>query len=182
MSDGDKMLDVSLTLDKTPTMMRSRDNTPTKSLRFREPRKIQSDLATESKKSANEKSASSTEKPADDSDNDSFFSLGSQMDVDSPARARELVDSPLVTRSLSPETRSKIDNTLKQAEERLKNVVDDEEDAPAVSAQRSGLLGSKDVFVHLEEQSEDSDVSMRGKVRNMASDWSILPLYLILIG
>ena len=166
MSDGDKMLDVSLTLDKTPTMMRSRDNTPTKSLRFREPRKIQSDLATESKKSANEKSASSTEKPADDSDNDSFFSLGSQMDVDSPARARELVDSPLVTRSLSPETRSKIDITLKQAEERLKNVVDDEEDAPAVSAQRSGLLGSKDVFVHLEEQSEDSDNSMRGKVRN----------------
>ena len=167
-SDGDKMLDVSLTLDKTPTMMRSRDNTPTKSLRFREPRKIQSDLATESKKPANEKPASSNEKSADDSDNDSFFSLGSQMDVDSPAhaRARELVDSPLVTRSLSPETRSKIDNTLKQAEERLKNVVDDEEDAPAVSAQRSGLLGSKDVFVHLEEQSEDSDVSMRGKVRN----------------
>ena len=38
--ESDKMLDVSLSLDNTPTMMRSRDTTPNKSLRFKEPRKL----------------------------------------------------------------------------------------------------------------------------------------------
>ena len=50
--EGDKMLDVSLSLDNTPTMMRSRDTTPNKSLRFKEPRKVKVDLVNEEEKVA----------------------------------------------------------------------------------------------------------------------------------
>ena len=86
--ESDKMLDVSLSLDKTPTMMsRSRDSTPSKSLRFKEPRRFPSGLATEeTKKDTNESQASNET-------NESFFSL---MDVD-----KEVAESPLA-RETSP--------------------------------------------------------------------------------
>ena len=142
-SDGDKILDVSLSLDNTPTMMRSRDTTPSKSLRFKEPRKIQSDLATEEKKQADEDKDDSQ---VSNETNDSFFSLGSQMDVDSPrVMPRDIGESPLVTKSfpdreqsptklrkpsglanssVSPLTKERLEKAMDAAEARLKQVTD----------------------------------------------------------
>ena len=192
--ESDKMLDVSLSLDKTPTMMRSRDSTPTKSLRFKEPRKLQSDLVADENQVPREESQLSNDT------NDSFFSLGSQMDVDSPRVVpREVADSPLVTASfpnrtsgssrdrtpaptsalaeqpgpLSPSIRAKLDEVVEAAENKLKNKEEMVRSASKTSATQSridtsvepsGLLGVKDVVVNLEEESQDSDASMRGKV------------------
>ena len=145
-TEGDKILDVSLSLDKTPTMMRSRDSTPTKSLRFKEPRKIPSDLANDENKQSKDESNLSNET---NETNDSFFSLGSNMDVDSPrVMPRDFAESPLVTRSfpdrvsnsskenqspvisrsqsglssssLSPVTKAKLEQVLQNAEDKLK--------------------------------------------------------------
>eukprot|EP00092_Neocalanus_flemingeri_P083538 GFUD01104869.1.p1 GENE.GFUD01104869.1~~GFUD01104869.1.p1 ORF type:complete len:2801 (+),score=928.21 GFUD01104869.1:744-8405(+) len=94
-AEGDKILDVSLSLDDTPTIG-SRDTTPTKSLRFREPKKFPSDLATEPAEAI---VPDIPELSVDDSQlsndtNDSFHSFTSgQMDVDSPIRAN--LDSPV---------------------------------------------------------------------------------------
>ena len=97
--ESDKVLDVSLSLDKTPTMMsRSRDSTPTKALRFKEPRRLPSSLALEENKTeANVSQAS-------EGTNESFFSL---MDVESPMASREDVDRP-VTAGLSPSTKAQV--------------------------------------------------------------------------
>jgi len=102
--EGDKILDVSLSLDNTP-IMGSREITPTKSLRFREPRNFPSDLAI---KTPVVPILGVTKPTADDSQvsndtDDSFHSFNSgQMDVDSPMRPS--VDSPL---------RSTFDNSFK---------------------------------------------------------------------
>ena len=97
--ESDKVLDVSLSLDKTPTMMsRSRDSTPTKALRFKEPRRLPSSLALEENKTeANVSQAS-------EGTNESFFSL---MDVESPMASREDVDRP-VTAGISPSTKAQV--------------------------------------------------------------------------
>ena len=97
--ESDQVLDVSLSLDKTPTMMsRSRDSTPTKALRFKEPRRLPSSLALEENKTeANVSQASG-------GTNESFFSL---MDVESPMASREDVDRP-VTAGISPSTKAQV--------------------------------------------------------------------------
>ena len=115
--EGDKMLDVSLSLDKTPTMMsRSRDSTPSKSLRFKEPRRFPSGLAAlsteETKKDTNESQASNET-------NDSFFSL---MDVDkaevaesSPARETSPVRSNntlTISTAASPSTKAQVGGNI----------------------------------------------------------------------
>ena len=97
--ESDKVLDVSLSLDKTPTMMsRSRDSTPTKALRFKEPRRLPSSLALEENKTDPNVSQAS------EGTNESFFSL---MDVESPMASREEVDRP-VTAGISPTTKAQV--------------------------------------------------------------------------
>ena len=105
--ESDKMLDVSLSLDKTPTMMsRSRDSTPTKALRFKEPRRFPSGLAIEEKKDTNSSQVSNET-------NESFFSL---MDVESPGSVRSVPGregSPerrtsTITSSVSPNTKHQV--------------------------------------------------------------------------
>merc|ERR1719450_49474 len=167
-------------------MMRSRDTTPSKSLRFKEPRKIQSDLATEEKKQADEDKDDSQ---VSNETNDSFFSLGSQMDVDSPrVMPRDVGKSPLVTKSfpereqspvkvrkpsgllsnssVSPGTKERLEKAMDAAEARLKQVTDESREVSVLEeTNTTGLLGSKDVFLRLEDDgASDSDASMRGKV------------------
>merc|ERR1719450_1570204 len=190
-------------------MMRSRDTTPSKSLRFKEPRKIQSDLATEEKKQADEDKDDSQ---VSNETNDSFFSLGSQMDVDSPrVMPRDIGESPLVTKSfpdreqsptklrkpsglanssVSPLTKERLEKAMDAAEARLKQVTDQssiEVENKVSSLEESnitGLLGSKDVFVRLEDEAaSDSDASMRGKVfqpicGRPSLSWKTFPLML----
>ena len=186
--ESDKMLDVSLSLDNTPTMMRSRDTTPNKSLRFKEPRKLKSDKATEEESQAKEDDSQLSNET-----NDSFFSLGSQMDVDSPrVMPREAVESPLVTASYpdrtstssrdrsppprtkklsglvtnaSPVTKARLEKALADAEKTLRL----EKEPPLANSgqipsvvEASGLLGDEDVMVNFSDC--DSDVSRRGKV------------------
>jgi len=109
--EGEKILDVSLSLDQTP-VVGSRDTTPTKSLRFKEPTKNPSNLT---KKPVQEAVTTDIIANPDDSElsndtNDSFHSFNNsgQMDVDSPIRptasgpprsAAVIVDSPLVSKS-----------------------------------------------------------------------------------
>ena len=184
--ESDKMLDVSLSLDNTPTMMRSRDTTPNKSLRFKEPRKVKVDLATEE-----EKEAKDDDSHLSNETNDSFFSLGSQMDVDSPrVMPREAVESPLATASfpdrtssssrdrspvprtkklsglvtnVSPVTKARLEKALEDAEKTLRREKEPSEsnDSPIPSwVEATGLIGDEDVIL----SDVDSDVSRRGKV------------------
>ena len=181
--ETNKMLDVSLSLDNTPTMMRSRDTTPNKSLRFKVPRKLKSDLAKEE-----DKQTKDDDSQLSDETNDSFFSLGSQMDVDSPRVApREDSERTLVTASasdrtssssrgkspprlvtnVSPITKARLEKALADAENTLRKEI---EQTPANLRQShsiveaSGLIGDEDIVVNIEEESVDSDVSRRGKV------------------
>jgi len=113
--EGEKILDVSLSLEKTPVMgSKSRDITPTKSLRFKEPNKLPSDLA---KKPVPDTVTKEALPSPDDSElsndtNDSFHSFNNSghMDVDSPLRHAvdscgsgrppvSIVDSPLASKS-----------------------------------------------------------------------------------
>ena len=181
--ETNKMLDVSLSLDNTPTMMRSRDTTPNKSLRFKVPRKLKSDLAKEE-----DKQTKDDDSQLSDETNDSFFSLGSQMDVDSPRVApREDSERTLVTASasdrtssssrgkspprlvtnVSPITKARLEKALADAENTLRKEI---EQTPANLRQShsiveaSGFIGDEDIVVNIEEESVDSDVSRRGKV------------------
>ena len=113
--EGEKILDVSLSLEKTPVLgSKSRDITPTKSLRFKEPNKLPSNLA---KKPVPDTVTTEALPSPDDSElsndtNDSFHSFNNSghMDVDSPVRQAvdscgpgrppvSIVDSPLASKS-----------------------------------------------------------------------------------
>merc|ERR1740123_3016985 len=155
-------------------------------MRFKEPRKVKVDLATEE-----EKEAKDDDSHLSNETNDSFFSLGSQMDVDSPrVMPREAVESPLATASfpdrtssssrdrspaprtkklsglvtnVSPVTKARLEKALEDAEKTLRREKEPSEsnDSPIPSwVEATGLIGDDDVIL----SDVDSDVSRRGKV------------------